>query len=931
MSRPAPEWRCAISSSHGVPAARHLGGGAGDEGRAPGGAAAVGRDRRDGRAELRARAAGGDPRSHARARAGRVGRAGRAAAGRRRRDLHARDRASWAIGCPGWRAASRTVGSPQIRNRGTIGGNLGSSSPAGDALPPLYASDAEVELASAARGARRLPIGEFVTGVKQNALAPDELIAAFHVAPAEGPQQFSKIGTRNAMVIAVCSFSLALHPSARRVGTCIGSAAPTPVRADEAERFAEQELDWDGRGPIAEPALERFGELVAAAASPIDDVRGSAAYRRHALSVLARRSLAWAWREQMRLTCTINGAPREVDGLWEGESLLHVLRERLELPGSKNACEQGECGSCSVYLDDELVCSCLVLAGQAEGREIVTVEGLTLRRGRAAPGAGGVPRGRRRAVRLLHARADRGHPRPARAQPAPRATPRSARRWPATSAAARATRRSSTRCASPRSGRCDDPPRARELRAGDRRCGRHRARRRARRHPPRLHRRGRPRPGARAGRRRGGGPHRRQRLPRHPRPRQLPPPPLPVGDPRAGAGGDALRVAPGALPRVGARRRGDRARRRARRAGRAAALRLHDGERPPLRLPARGGRPAGGRDRRRSRAGRALPPVPRLDGPRPLGGRPAARRGGRGPRRDPGRVRAGARPLPRPGAGRDGADRARAVLAVLGHARADGRERRAGAAPRRAAAHAPGRDRRRGALLPGAVRRAPGRVPRAARLAGRRRVARPLRAPRHDRGAPLRRDRHRRRPLPELERPPRCGHRARRRARDRGRAGRARGRRRRLQRGRRARRGAAPGAAARAAGGRPAGADGPGGAGAGHDPRRALPGARGRDRLAGAGQAGRHRAVAARRPRPRRHRRSRGRAGARAAPAGGAAAGRRAAGDRRRRAAHGRRGRAGARARSRDAGGWRIAREWRYERGARHDAGRRRRHEHPPP
>src|SRR4051812_50222096 len=78
----------------------------------------------------------------------------------------------------------------------------------------------------------------------------------------------------------------------------------------------------------------------------------------------------------MRLSCTVNGEPREVDGLWEGESLLFVLRERLMLPGSKNACEQGECGSCSVYLDGELVCSCLVAAGQAEGRDVVTVEGL---------------------------------------------------------------------------------------------------------------------------------------------------------------------------------------------------------------------------------------------------------------------------------------------------------------------------------------------------------------------------------------------------------------------------------------------------------------------------------------------------------------------------------------------------------------------------
>ncbi len=78
----------------------------------------------------------------------------------------------------------------------------------------------------------------------------------------------------------------------------------------------------------------------------------------------------------MRLECKVNGENREVDGVWEGESLLYVLRERMELPGSKNACEQGECGSCSVYLDGTLVCSCLVLAGQAEGREIVTVEGI---------------------------------------------------------------------------------------------------------------------------------------------------------------------------------------------------------------------------------------------------------------------------------------------------------------------------------------------------------------------------------------------------------------------------------------------------------------------------------------------------------------------------------------------------------------------------
>jgi CO/xanthine dehydrogenase FAD-binding subunit len=197
---------------------------------------------------------------------------------------------------PGLAAASRTVGSPQIRNRGTIGGNLGSSSPAGDALPPLYASDAEVELASTA-GTRRIPIAEFITGPKRNVLRDDELIAAFHVKRADGPQQFSKVGTRNAMVIAVCSFALAIHPEERRVGTCIGSAAPTPLHAAEAEAFASQALDWDGATPAGDATLKRFGELVARAASPIDDVRGSAAYRRHALSVLARRTLRWAWSE----------------------------------------------------------------------------------------------------------------------------------------------------------------------------------------------------------------------------------------------------------------------------------------------------------------------------------------------------------------------------------------------------------------------------------------------------------------------------------------------------------------------------------------------------------------------------------------------------------------------------------------------------------
>jgi CO/xanthine dehydrogenase FAD-binding subunit len=195
---------------------------------------------------------------------------------------------------PGLAQAARTVGSPQIRNRGTVGGNLGAASPAGDGHPPLLAGGAVIEVESL-RGVRMIPAPVFYTGVKRSALAPDELIRAFWMAPATGPQYFSKIGTRNAMVIAVCSFAVALHPAERRVGTGIGSAAPTPLRATAAEEFAAAELDWDG--PLDETVAREFGRLVAEAAAPIDDVRGTAGYRRHALAVMARRTLTWAWQD----------------------------------------------------------------------------------------------------------------------------------------------------------------------------------------------------------------------------------------------------------------------------------------------------------------------------------------------------------------------------------------------------------------------------------------------------------------------------------------------------------------------------------------------------------------------------------------------------------------------------------------------------------
>jgi CO/xanthine dehydrogenase FAD-binding subunit len=171
---------------------------------------------------------------------------------------------------PALAEASRTVGSPQIRNRGTIGGNLGTASPAGDAIPPLAVERAEVECASV-RGTRRVPVTEFVTGVKRTALEPDELISAVWVTPSRAPQTFMKVGPRNAMVIAVVSLAVSAGEELR---ACFGSAAPRPVLVTAPREEASS-----------------FAERVAEAAAPIDDVRGSERYRRHALRVLTERAL----------------------------------------------------------------------------------------------------------------------------------------------------------------------------------------------------------------------------------------------------------------------------------------------------------------------------------------------------------------------------------------------------------------------------------------------------------------------------------------------------------------------------------------------------------------------------------------------------------------------------------------------------------------
>jgi len=197
---------------------------------------------------------------------------------------------------PALAEAARTVGSPQIRNAGTLGGNLGTCSPAGDTLPVLSALDATVELASE-DGRRTLSVHDFMVGVKRTALAPGELIVAATVPVLDGWQGYAKVGTRNAMVISVVGACLAVDRPGRSVRLSLGAVGPTMVRARNAEAWVAERFDWDGNAlsaaDIAGLAAE-FGDRAAAEARPIDDHRSTAAYRRYAAGVLARRLLTRA-------------------------------------------------------------------------------------------------------------------------------------------------------------------------------------------------------------------------------------------------------------------------------------------------------------------------------------------------------------------------------------------------------------------------------------------------------------------------------------------------------------------------------------------------------------------------------------------------------------------------------------------------------------
>ena len=194
---------------------------------------------------------------------------------------------------PALAQAARTVGSPQIRNAGTIGGNVATASPAGDCLPVLYALNAVIELAGP-DGRRSMPISKFITGVKRTALQAGEIIVSITIPVASGPQEFVKVGKRNAMVIALANLALIVDANEHTVACALGSVGPTIIRCSAAETLVSSQMNWQ-RMRLDDPSLYgHFGTLCAQSARPITDHRATAEYRRHAIAVLARRVLARA-------------------------------------------------------------------------------------------------------------------------------------------------------------------------------------------------------------------------------------------------------------------------------------------------------------------------------------------------------------------------------------------------------------------------------------------------------------------------------------------------------------------------------------------------------------------------------------------------------------------------------------------------------------
>ncbi|NQW34080.1 MAG: FAD binding domain-containing protein [Acidimicrobiaceae bacterium] len=194
---------------------------------------------------------------------------------------------------PALAQAARTVGSPQIRAAGSIGGNLGTCSPAGDALPVLSALDAVINLQTDTTS-REISVHDFMVGVKRNARQPGELIISATLPIINGWQGYAKVGVRNAMVISIASCCLVIDREKGSIGVALGSVGPTIIRCRETEQWLAMQIDLKNISIVATNLLKEFGDRVAKESKPIDDHRSTAAYRRHAVATLSRRLLTRA-------------------------------------------------------------------------------------------------------------------------------------------------------------------------------------------------------------------------------------------------------------------------------------------------------------------------------------------------------------------------------------------------------------------------------------------------------------------------------------------------------------------------------------------------------------------------------------------------------------------------------------------------------------
>lgn len=302
--------------------------------------------------------------------------------------------------------ASWEVGAPPLRNRATVAGNLITASPANDTITPLIALDAEVTLASVA-GQRTIRLADFYRGLRKTVLRPDELMREILIPPMRADQRgvFLKLGLRRAQAISVVD--VAVIVSVDKSGAvndariALGSVAPTIVRAPAAEACLMGKR-------LTAAAIAEAGRLASGSVKPIDDLRGSADYRSEMVKILVARALRqlasgspqdsipaqppmlWGANKGVvtrRLPAAITHTPHSpiasrVNGVdvriatGQQKSLLHWLRDEVKLPGAKEGCAEGECGACTVFLDEAAVLSCMVHAPRAHGAEIVTVEGL---------------------------------------------------------------------------------------------------------------------------------------------------------------------------------------------------------------------------------------------------------------------------------------------------------------------------------------------------------------------------------------------------------------------------------------------------------------------------------------------------------------------------------------------------------------------------